>query len=285
MTNTSEVCILCGGTNRKAIYSKNQWTVFKCEGCGLGVLDPRPGRDELDRLYAQDYFQSHYNAPLSLSSPEMKKRLRQEDHRLRFFRKFKKSGKVLDIGCGRGYFLLACRKAGYEVAGIDISEAAAAYVANELKIPVLIGEPDKIDVTFTTMDVVTLWHSLEHTADPNVYLQSAAKWLKDDGILIVDVPNYEGYDAQMNWQHWPHWDLPYHFYHFTKNSLLALLKKNGFEVIRQKDYRSDYVKEKLTKARIPGFISRFIAGFYSGGSFAVVAKKIRNNLHGTKALP
>jgi hypothetical protein len=84
-----------------------------------------------------------------------------------------------------------------------------------------------------------LWLSLEHTADPDVYLQRAGTWLKDDGLLIVDVPNYEGHDARMNWQSWPHWDLPYHFYHFTKNSLLALLKKHSFEAIRKKDYLSE----------------------------------------------
>lgn len=269
----SSACVICGSLERGPLFTQNQWHVYKCIQCGLGILDPRPDQDELDKLYAQDYFQEHYNAPLSLSSPEMKKRLRQEDHRLRFFRKFKRSGKVLDIGCGRGYFLLACRKAGYEVAGLDISAAAASHVINEYEIPVFIGEPDKATITPGTIDIVTMWHSLEHTADPNVYLQSAGRWLKDDGILIVDVPNYQGHDAQMYWQDWPHWDLPYHFYHFTKNSLLALLKNHDFKIIREKSYRSDYVKEKLEKAVIPGFISRFIAGFYSGGSFAVVAKK------------
>lgn len=266
-------CILCGNSGRSPLYARKQWQVYRCRHCGLGVLDPRPGQDELDKLYTQDYFQDHYNAPLTMSSSEMKNRLRLEDHRLRFFRKFKPAGKVLDIGCGRGYFLLACRQAGYEVEGIDISADAAAYVSSELKIPVSIGEPDKIVLNPGTIDVITLWHSLEHTRDPNVYLHTARKWLKDDGILIIDVPNYKGHDAQMNWQDWPHWDLPYHFYHFTKSSLLALLKKHGFEVIREKDYLSEYVKEKLQKVKIPIFLARIIAGFYSGGSFAVAARK------------
>jgi 2-polyprenyl-3-methyl-5-hydroxy-6-metoxy-1,4-benzoquinol methylase len=273
MEKADSTCIICGNSRRSPLYAQDQWQVHKCNNCGLGILDPRPGKDELDELYAQAYFQSHYNAALSPSSAEMKKRLQQENHRLRFFRKLKPQGKVLDIGCGRGYFLLACRQAGYEVAGIDISAAAASYVSNELKIPVHIGGIDQIALAAGSFDVITMWHSLEHTADPNSYLQSAGKWLKDDGILIVDVPNYEGYDARMNWHNWPHWDLPYHFYHFTKNSLLALLQKNGFATIREKDYLSEYIKTKLEKAMMPSFIARIIAGFYSGGSFAVVAGK------------
>lgn len=273
MDKVNSSCILCGSSRRSPLYTRNQWRIYKCANCGLGVLDPRPGKDELDKLYAQDYFQSHYNSPLSLSSAQMKKRLQQEDHRLRFIRRFKSGGKILDIGCGRGYFLLACRQAGYEVEGIDISDAAAAHVTAELKILVHVGQIDQVILPSGSFDVVTMWHSLEHTADPNLYLQSAGKWLKNNGLLVVDVPNYEGHDARMNWTDWPHWDLPYHFYHFTKSSLLALLKKNGFAAVGQKDYLSEYVKEKLEKKALPGFIARLIAGFYAGGSFAVAARK------------
>jgi SAM-dependent methyltransferase len=267
-------CVICGSLQRSPLYTHDQWQVYKCDHCGLGVLDLRPGIEELAALYAQQYFQNHYDAPLTLNSPEMERRLKQEKHRLRFFHKFKPSGKCLDIGSGRGYFLLACRKAGYGVEGIDISQSAAAYVTEELNIPVHVGNIDDISLSHGSFDVITMWHSLEHTIDPNLYLQYAGKWLKADGILVIDVPDYAGHDAQMNWQNWPHWDLPYHFYHFTKNSLLALLKKHGFEIIREKDYLSEYVKEKLENAGVPRFVSRIIARFYSGGSYAVVARKV-----------
>jgi 2-polyprenyl-3-methyl-5-hydroxy-6-metoxy-1,4-benzoquinol methylase len=274
MKKNNSACILCGSLERSPLYSNDKWQIYKCENCTLGILDPRPSKDELDNLYASNYFQTHYNSPLSLSSPEMKKRLMQEDHRLRFFRKFKHGGKVLDIGCGRGYFLLACRKAGYEVEGVDISATAASYVEGELKIPVRVGEFDKIDFESVSYDVITMWHSLEHTTNPNKYLIRAGKLLKDDGVLIVDVPNYAGHDAKMNWQNWPNWDLPYHIYHFTKDSLTCLLRKHGFAVISNKNYLSEYVKQKLQDAFLPSFIARIIAKFYSGHSIAVIAKKI-----------
>jgi 2-polyprenyl-3-methyl-5-hydroxy-6-metoxy-1,4-benzoquinol methylase len=277
MDKVNSGCIVCGGSERSLLYTRNQWRIYKCANCGLGVLDPRPGKDELDKLYSRDYFQSHYNSPLALSSAQMKKRLRQEDHRLRFIRKFKTAGKILDIGCGRGYFLLACRQAGYKVEGIDISDAAADYVMAELKIRVNIGQIDQITFPAGSFDIVTMWHSLEHAADPDLHLQSAEKWLKKNGLLVVDVPNYEGHDARKAWSDWPHWDLPYHFYHFTKSSLLALLEKNGFVSVGQKDYLSEYVKEKLMNKALPGFIARLIAGFYSGGSFVVAARKKRGS--------
>lgn len=269
-------CILCGSDKHSLIYSKDQWNVYKCDNCGLGMLEPRPKDDELNTLYQQEYFQGHYNNELLLDSPEMKKRLSQEKHRLRFFHKFMKKGKVLDIGCGRGYFLLACRKQGYEVEGIDISEDAADYVMTELKIKVHIGEANNITLPEKTFDVITLWHSLEHNADPNVCIQNACKWLKDRGILVVDVPNYTGHDAQKMWDNWPGWDLPYHLYHFTKTSLIYLLHKHGLTTVRSNHYLSENIKEKLEYFFIPSFIARVIARFYSGHSIAVVAKKTNN---------
>jgi len=267
-------CILCGSDKHSIIFSKDQWKIYKCDLCGLGVLNPQPDKDELTALYQNEYFQSHYDNELLSDSPEMKKRLTQETHRLRFFRKFKKRGKILDIGCGRGYFLLACREKGYDVEGIDISSDAAAYVKKELNIPVHTGEFGNIELPDKTYDVITMWHSLEHTNNPHLYIQNARKWLKNDGILVVDVPNYEGHDAKMNWHNWPQWDLPYHFFHFTEDSLTCLLHKHGFAVISKKNYLSEYVKQKLQDIFLPSFIARIIAKFYSGHSIAVIAKKI-----------
>lgn len=283
MTSSAKACIVCGHSERRLLYSENNWYVYKCAACGLGVLDPQPREDQLRDLYNQAYFASHYNEELQPCSGGMIRRLSQESHRLRFFQSHKRTGRVLDIGCGRGYFLLACRKRNYEVEGIDISAAAAAYVRSTLKIPVHVGPINKITLADTAFDVVTMWHSLEHTSDPNVYLQKARRWLKEDGILVVDVPNHEGYDARKMRRNWSQWDLPFHHYHFTPRSLAALLEKNGFEIIRRKSYLSEHVKEKLQKAAIPGALARIIARFYTGGSYAVVARK-KDAIHGQKKL-
>lgn len=273
MDQTTKHCILCGGSRRNLLYSQDPWKVYQCADCKLGVLDPRPDDAELSRLYQQEYFQDQYKQELRIDSPEMKKRLNQEKQRLRFFRSFKKKGELLDIGCGRGYFLLACHEKGYQVEGVDLSADVAAYVHRELKIHVHVGEITDVQIPDKSFDVITMWHSLEHTADPNIYLQKAHQWLKDDGVLVVDVPNYTGHDAVKTWDQWLGWQLPYHLFHFTSDSLVALLHKQGFDVIRHKHFLSEYVKQELEKNYIPSFIARIIARFYSGHSYAVVAEK------------
>jgi SAM-dependent methyltransferase len=271
--SSNQPCIVCGHAGRRLLYSENNWHVYKCLACGLGVLDPRPEPDQLTHLYDRAYFESHYHGELKPDSDRMTQRLKQESHRLRFFRPFKKAGRILDIGCGRGYFLLACRQKGYAVEGVDVSADTASYVNSVLNIAVHLGSVDSLALPDASYDVITLWHSLEHTADPNVYMENARRWLKDDGILVVDVPNHEGFDARKIGGKWAQWDLPFHFYHFTPHSLETLLGLHGFDIVRRKSYLSEYVKGKLEKAAIPGALARIIARLYTGGSYAVVAKK------------
>ncbi|MFO7569539.1 MAG: class I SAM-dependent methyltransferase [Smithellaceae bacterium] len=273
MSDRIGTCTVCGDRHFSLLMECPPWRVWKCASCGLGILDPRPDPDELSALYDKVYFDGHYAGELTLESDDLTHRLKQEDHRLRFFHRFKKSGRLLDIGCGRGYFLLACRKQGYTVEGLDVSDAAAKHIRDAFQIPVHVGDVQTMTLQQGRFDIITLWHSLEHTPDPNAYIAAAHSWLADDGILVVDVPNAEGYDARHYRDSWAHWDLPFHFYHFTPRSLEALLNRHGFEILRRKTYLSDYVKEKLQTAAVPSALARIIAKFYTGGSFAVVARK------------
>ena len=266
-------CILCNSTRRRELISQAEWTVFKCADCGLGFLDPRPDRNELDELYRSDYFSSHYDEGLKVGSPEMKRRLSQEDHRIRFFRGIKKQGRILDIGCGMGYFLHAARAFGYQVEGMDVSGDSASYVEETLKIPVTTGSIEEVTFQPESFDIITMWHALEHTPDPRVHVEKAWNWLKPGGLFVVDVPNHEGTDAIHLWDAWDGWSLPYHLYHFTPATLNALLMRFGFTPIREKRYHSQYIKEKLEKNPLVRPFARLIAKRYSGHSVAVVAKK------------
>jgi len=266
-------CILCGGTSRVPLTSDGKWSVHKCTGCGLGVLDPRPDPDELGQLYRKNYFVSHYEHVLPPESDGMRRRLSQERHRVDFFRRYRSTGKVLDIGSGRGYFLEACRLRGYDVVGFDVSDDAAASVRDAFGITVATGEMRDDLFEPGSLDVVTMWHSLEHTRDPRIPLGFAWKWLSAGGILIVEVPNHEGTDAIKEGSAWKDWDLPYHQFHFTPESLRRILSRSGFAVLKEKRYHSEYVKRRIREVPFMGWLARPIARLYSGTGIAVLARK------------
>ena len=274
MGSAESRCILCNSSKRELLFQQGTWKVYRCSGCGLGFLDPQPSENELHELYQSSYFYDQYDEGLALGSPEMARRLSQESHRIRFFRGLKKQGTILDIGCGMGYFLNACRAYGYHVEGIDISDDSASYVRETLNIPVITGKVESLQYENESKDIITMWHFLEHAADPRVYLKKTWEWLKPQGLLVVDAPNYEGTDAVKTWDNWKGWSLPYHLYHFTEKTLCDMLSKHGFKVVRKKDYLSEYMKEELEKIPVMRPFARLIAQCYSGHSIAVVARKV-----------
>jgi 2-polyprenyl-3-methyl-5-hydroxy-6-metoxy-1,4-benzoquinol methylase len=123
-------------------------------------------------------------------------------------------------------------------------------------------------------DVITMWHFLEHVPDLHLVLRKAKKWLKNDGILVIDVPNCDSTDAQHDWEDWVGWQLPYHFWHFNLVSLNRLLGQHGYSIIKKKDYHSEVIKAKIKRIPIAGLFARIIAKWYSGTSVAVIAKQM-----------
>ena len=255
------------------LIERDPWKIYRCTSCGLGVLDPRPTGEELKELYTRDYFASQYDGGAEPGSVEFKKWLSLLEHRVRFFKHKKARGKLLDIGCGNGYFLALCRSKGYEVQGIDISEWAATYATETLGLPVRVGQIDDVDLPRGYFDVITMWHSLEHTLNPRHAIEKAKSWLQRDGILVVEVPNYEGRDARSYWEDWIGWQFPFHFFHFTPQTLKRLLAECGFRVAKAKDYHSETVKQALKRIPIVSIFARRIAKFYSGHSIAVLAEQ------------
>jgi SAM-dependent methyltransferase len=266
-----ESCIVCGGSKKDLLIEKAPWKVYRCAHCELGFLDPRPSQRDLEKLYEREYFLDNHDKGLPPGSRDFEKRVKSEDHRLKFFRSIKPSGRLLDIGCRYGYFLFACEKNGYDAKGLDISPWAIQYAEKKLGLSAIRAEIDEVNFPSGSFEIITMWHILEHVRNPDLTLRKVGDWMREDGIVIIDVPNYKGTDAQATWVEWGGWSLPYHLWHFTYGSLKGLLEKHGFKVIRYKDYHSEVVKKKLSAFPILKPLARLIAKRYSGTSVAVIA--------------
>ncbi|HDR14799.1 MAG TPA: class I SAM-dependent methyltransferase [Desulfobacteraceae bacterium] len=273
MENASVSCIICGSSKRSTLLSVDGWTVMRCDRCGFGFLDPRPSSEEIARLYRSAYFTERYDGGLDTGSALFTKRISGESHRVRFIRRLVRKGMLLDIGCGYGYFLYACRQAGFSVQGLDVSDWAAGYARDTLGIDVTVSNVSAGVFKPESFDVISMWHSLEHMTDPHRALRAASLWLKPSGVLVVDVPNHSGTDARRIGKEWDGWSIPYHFWHFTPETLIRLLEVHGFRVVRRKTYHSDWVKKKLSRTMVLKPVARLIAKMFSGTSIAVAAAK------------
>ncbi len=102
---------------------------------------------------------------------------------------------VLDVGCGNGLISISLGKTGHNVLGIDISEKAiekAKEKNNLLNVHFSVAGAEQLSETTTKYDAVICSEVLEHLNEPSSLLQYIYKSLKDDGILIVTVPNGKG---------------------------------------------------------------------------------------------
>jgi SAM-dependent methyltransferase len=139
--------------------------------------------------------------------------------------------RLLDVGAGRGRFVLAARAAGYDASGIEPS-ARGAQAGQAAGAPV-----EQVTIEAATMrsgplDAVTLWHVLEHLDDPRSALERIAGWLVPGGALLVGVPNLASLQARLGGERWYHLDVPRHRTHFTAQGLERLLGRAGFSVLR-----------------------------------------------------
>ena len=157
---------------------------------------------------------------------------------------------LLDAGAGTGAFAHIMDKHGWAVAGIEPDESARKTAKENYDLDLL--TPENLTLLPTqSFDAVTLWHVLEHVHDLHNYLDSFHRILKEDGTLIIAVPNYCSYDAQLYGNSWAAYDVPRHLYHFSPKSMETLLRNHGFVVSERKPmwFDSFYVSMLSEKHR------------------------------------
>lgn len=242
-------CRICGSHNIAQDFSLKEFDVLRCRNCTTSFISRIPRDDEFAELYSSDYymerFEYYYNN--FLIDPEHGKRngnMRSFADMLDALKLMKpKSGRILDVGCGLGIFLRMSKDYGWQGCGIDASPYAVHYAKEKFHLDVFQGTKLRdVSLPSSQFDVVTLWDTLEHFADPRDQLAEIRRVLKDDGLLILDTPNGEAlmrlvakvcYRLTDGLLRYPVAKLyhRFHLYYFTPKSLRVLLESSGFELL------------------------------------------------------
>ena len=242
------------------------WNVKRCTNrqCLLLWLDPMPMREDLGKAYARyythvssgrvgnpgmlqqivkalkrEYLTAGYNYKFGSTSSLMPfgERLLQmfplwraeADGEVRFLKAVPR-GRLLDVGCGSGDWLVSMRELGWEVTGVDFDENAAR-VGRQKGLTVNCGALEQQKFASDSFDAVTLNHVIEHVPDPVGTLRECIRILKPGGQLVVFTPNGLSLGHQIYKEHWRGLEPPRHLHIFSRQSLHRALGLSGFSEI------------------------------------------------------
>jgi SAM-dependent methyltransferase len=100
------------------------------------------------------------------------------------------TGRLLDVGCGLGFFIFRALAQGWDAFACDTSDAWVAR-ARERAGPdrVWLGGVEEIADDEPPFDLITVWDVLEHVFDPHSFLKAVARLLAPGGRLFIRTPN------------------------------------------------------------------------------------------------
>lgn len=232
--------IVCSHQNHKEIGRFGALPLLRCDKCELIFVDRGPDHPKLEALY-KDYYNNEMAGRFNFGI-ECLIRL------FRFFRAFKvftlspHAKSILDIGSGRGFMLYYLKK--YyryaRTAGTQISKNALEFSRNRLRLEIY--DKDLLELSFgqEKFDMITMWHVLEHLREPEKYIEKIRALLKNNGKLVIEVPNFESWTRRLTGKYWLGFDIDYHIHFFTPGSLSGLLQKHGFKNTHIRTFSLEY---------------------------------------------
>lgn len=248
------LCYACKSTDCTAYLKVKDYTLYHCNSCDLlfTSLENVKRTTFVNHIYTKTYV-NNYRKLLP-----------------RFYKRFQMlksliesvipGGKLLDVGCGTGYFLkyLQESSSAWDAVGVEPNVTLRQLASNDNIVKVVKGNLTSIPFEDSSFDVVTCLDVLEHSVSLNKNVKELYRVIRKDGILVIQAPNYQSFMAKLTGSKWDWWSPPDHVLHFTPGFIAKYLSDNNFKVIKsftyedQLDYlmniKGNFRRNFLTKA-------------------------------------
>lgn len=239
---TDEPSCDCGSNDGRTLMiapdfdGKGQrYALHECSGCGLVRTSPEPTAELLQDAYRRDYYGNDGSKFVGIVERWTRHAARRRaDAILASHGGSKARLRVRDIGCGRGVLLEAFRSLGHQVLGVERKGSPFEGLPN-----VVCGDLAELNLPPGSVDIIVLWHVLEHLDKPRSTRQHASRRLAGAGSLFISVPNFGSRQSRLFRGAWFHLDLPRHLCHFSDRSLGTMLADTGFTVREQHTFSPD----------------------------------------------
>jgi len=176
------------------------------------------------------------------------------------------TSRILDVGCGKGFFVKACLDSGLRADGIDLSDTATEFAKTELGINAICGKIEDVHESIAPYDAVTFWATIEHLRDPIKTLSAIRKVLKPGGLLFLDTGIGNDWLDRLlpGFVQW--YDPPQHLFVFSERSIAIALSKTGFKV--------EHIDTCFERSEVRR-LARILRGFICAAALRAVAELTR----------
>ena len=227
-------CPKCGNADFHAKFVEPPFIIVRCKSCSLVFLGNPPDEDRLYDEYYTNVEPDPDNYRKDSDDGGLAELFAINQQRLHHIKKIKGDGRLLDIGCGRGFFLKSAVGSGFDAHGIDVSQRAIGYATRRLGVSASVRHLADVASSDRQYDIVTLWHVLEHFINPFEMLRAIRSILAPGGICIVEVPNLHSLKFILARQKWEGGNHPlYHRTFFSAKTLNKALSDCGYSNVRR----------------------------------------------------
>ena len=218
-------CYLCGSTENHIVFTEFSIPIFKCKNC-THVFSSYEQEEHYDGYWGNEGTREEYDLNWwDLAHREVYSHFIKEFMTL-------PEGKILDVGCGLGFFVKTVlkEKSGWEAIGYEMSLNAVKFAKEKNHLQsVHAGMVQESRIQPNTMDIITLWDVIEHIPKPHPLMNYLHSLLKPGGILFIQTPNFP---IQL-WK--------------ARLKVLKSGMKEGIHYLEARDHINDYTRNTLKK--------------------------------------
>ena len=215
--NHHSSCLICNSKNLESLPGYKATHLSKCGACSFVFAQAIPSMEELEKHY-EGYSRNDYLSPVTI---------KRYNELLDQMEPFRKTNKLLDVGCGIGYFLEVAKERGWEVYGTEFTDEAVT-ICTDKGIHIQKGILDPNNYDSASFDVITSFEVIEHINNPIEELENFNSLLRKGGLVYITTPNFNSLLRYRLKEAYNVITYPEHLSYYTPRTLKRAFKQSGF---------------------------------------------------------
>lgn len=240
-------CLVCQSPESSLVYELPRFSIRACDACRQVYLHPLPSEAEIRALFSRLYTTGEDIMPelrgyygFCFDDRPENPLVQLYEQWLAALERHRSPGRLLDIGCGTGLFLVVAQRRGWTATGIDDCDDATRHAIERFGCDVRTGDFETLELS-ERFDAVTMWDVIEHARRPVELLGAVRRVLAPGGVVALATPNQRNllgllgsllYQVSARRLTAPLERLyvDQHFLYFTPRTLARVLARAGFDV-------------------------------------------------------